>query len=243
MAAPARTAFTSHPSDHRFFSAMAVAIAVAVFGGFANTYGPKVLTGTPEVPGIVHLHAAIFASWLVLFVLQTRLVRTGRTPVHRRIGTAGGVLAALMVVIGIQTAVSVARLGHRGIPGVEFSTVEGFLLLNVATAVVFGVFVAAGIVTRRDAQSHKRWMLLANAGTLIGPGVSRLPIVTGNTPLIALLVMAFLLAGPIYDYVTRRRVHRVYLIGVPIAFVALPPVVAGMADTAVWRALAAWMMG
>lgn len=51
------------------------------------------------LPPIIHLHAAVFTSWLVVLVIQTTLVLRGRTAVHRRLGVAGVVLAALMLVV------------------------------------------------------------------------------------------------------------------------------------------------
>lgn len=234
---------TSHAADHRFFSIMSIVTSVAIIAGFANTYLPKVATGSPAVPPIVHLHAVVFTSWLILFVAQTTLVLTGRTAVHRRLGTAGVVLAALMVVIGTATAIAVARLGHSGIPGVEFPNAEGFLLLNLSATYVFGILVAAGWYFRRDSQMHKRLMLMATAGALVGPGVSRLPFASGKPPIIAILAMAFLLAGPIYDVITRRRLHRAYLAGFLLALVAIPPVVTVLSATAAWHRIALMLMG
>ena len=85
-----------------------------------------------------------FTSWLALFVAQTILVLSGRTAVHRRLGVAGVVLAALMLVVGTATSITVTRLGHRGIPGVEFPNPDGFLLLNLAALFVFTTLFAAG---------------------------------------------------------------------------------------------------
>jgi hypothetical protein len=169
-------------------------------------------------------------------------VLTGRIAVHRRLGVAGVVLAALMVVVGIATAITVTRLGHTGIPGVEFPDPDGFLLLNIAAALVFGIFVAAGYFYRRNAQAHKRLMLLATTAALVGPGVSRLPFASGKPPVIAGLVLAFLFAGPVYDFVTRRRLHPVYMWGVPLAFTAIPPFAAAVGSTAAWHGIAAMML-
>ena len=234
---PAR-AFQTRPGDHRFFSVMSIVTAVTIAAGFSNTYVPKLVTGTPAVPWIIHLHAVVFASWLVFYVTQTTLVLTGRTAVHRRLGIAGVALAALMLIVGSATAITVARLGDRGIPGVEFADVEGFLLLNLAAVGVFATLVAAGWYFRRNPQAHKRLMLMATASGLVGPGVSRLPFVSGKTPLIGLIMMAFLLAGPVYDLVTRRRVHQAYLWSLPLAFAAIPPVIASLAATGIWHRIA-----
>ena len=238
--APSR-AFRPLPGDHRFYSTMAIVMAVTILAGFSNTYLPK-LSGDQALLAIIHLHAVVFTSWLALFVAQTMLVLTGRTAVHRRLGVAGVALAAVMLVVGIATGIAVTRLGSRGIPGVEFADPEGFLLLNIAAATVFAILVGAGWYFRRDAQTHKRLMLMATAGTLIGPGVSRLPFASGNPPVIGALAMAFLLAGPVYDLVTRRRVHPAYLWGGTLALTAIPPVVAELGATDAWHGIAALLI-
>lgn len=89
--------------------------------------------------------------------------------------------------------------------GVEFPDPEGFLLLNVAAASVFAILVGAGWFFRRDPQTHKRLMVMATAGILIGPGVSRLPFASGRPAVIGVLAMAFAATPPI---VTAARRHR-----------------------------------
>ncbi|MGZ8829546.1 MAG: hypothetical protein ACXW2Q_04125 [Thermoanaerobaculia bacterium] len=234
--------FQTLPSDHRFFSVMAIVTAATIVAGFSQTYVPKVVTGAPALPPIVHLHAAVFTSWLAFFAVQTTLVLSGRTAVHRRLGVAGVMLAALMLVVGTATAVAVARLGHRGVPGVEFPDAEGFLLLNLGSIIVFATLVGAGWHFRRNAQAHKRLMLMATVGGLVGPGLSRLPFASGRPPVIGVLALAFLLAGPVYDLVTRRRVHPAYLWGGLLALTSIPPVVAQLSATATWHGLASLLL-
>jgi hypothetical protein len=85
-------------------------------------------------------------------------------------------------------------------------------------------------------------MLMATMSGLVGPGVSRLPYVSGRTPVIGLVVMAFLLAGPVYDLVTRRRVHPAYLCGFSLALIAIPPVVLQLSATSAWHGVASWVL-
>jgi uncharacterized membrane protein YozB (DUF420 family) len=132
--------FQTLPGDHRFFSCMAIVTAATILAGFSSTYLPKVVSGAPALPPIIHLHAAVFASWLAVFVAQTILVLSGRPDVHRRLGIAAVALAAL--------------------------------LLNLGSIVVFATLVAAGWYCRRNPQTHKRLMLTATVGALVGPGVS-----------------------------------------------------------------------
>jgi hypothetical protein len=229
-------------TEHRFFSTMSVVAAVVIAVGFANTYPAKVFAGDPSIPAIVHLHAAVFTCWLLLFALQTGLVMAGRIKLHQQVGTAGMALAGLMLVVGALTAISAARLGHRGIPGVEFPDAEGFLLLNLAASVVFVVLVGAGWYYRRRPQIHKRLMLMATVGGLMPPGIARLPFVSGHTPAIALLVIGFLLVGPVHDLVTRRRIHPAYICALIVAVFGFPPVVAAISTLPAWHSIATRLM-
>ena len=238
----ASSRFQTRPGDHRFFSLMAIVTAIAIVAGFSQTYIPRVETGAPAIPPIVHFHAAVFTCWLAFFVMQTTLVIGGRTALHRRIGIAGVVLAVLMLVVGSATAIAVARLGHRGVPGVEFPDAEGFLLLNLGSIIVFATLVGAGWYFRRNAQAHKRLMLMATVGGLAGPGLSRLPFASGKPPVIGMLALAFVLAGPVYDLVTRRRVHPAYIWGGLMALAWIPPVVAQLSATAAWHSMASWLL-
>jgi hypothetical protein len=229
-------------AEHRFFSTMSVVAAIVIVIGFANTYPAKVFAGDPSIPAIVHLHAAVFTCWLVLFAAQTGLVMAGRIKLHQQVGTAAMALAGVMLVVSFMTAVTAARLGHRGIPGVEFPDAEGFLLLNLGAAVVFIVLTTAGWFFRRTPQVHKRLMLMATVGGLMPPGISRLPLVSGHTPAIAVLVIAFLLVGPAHDLVTRRRLHPAYIWGLVVAVTAFPPVVAAISALPAWHRVAASLM-
>jgi uncharacterized membrane protein YozB (DUF420 family) len=219
---------------------MAFVAAIVIATGFSNTYGPKVLTGAPPVPGLVHLHAAVFGCWLVVLVLQVALVARGRVELHMRLGNLAVALAGAMLVVGLATAVTAARLGHRGIPGVEFPTTEGFLFLNVASVLTFAALSAAGWWWRRRPQAHKRLMLSATVVGLMPPGIARLPLVAGHEGAIAAVVVGFLLVGPAYDLATRRKVHPAYA-GLLLALLAVPPVVLRLSSSGAWLAIAAWM--
>lgn len=234
--------FRTRPADHRFFAAMAILAAALIVTGFANTYAPKVFAGAGPVPPVVHLHAALFGCWLILFVTQTTLAARGRMATHRRLGNAGVVLAAVMLLVGAITAVTVARLGHRGIPGVEFPNAAGFLLLNLTSLVVFTTLAGAGWILRNRPQAHKRLMLMAVVGGLTPPGIARLPLVGGHPPAIAGVAMALLLATPLYDLVSRRRIHPASAAGFLLTLLSIPPVVAALSASAAWGDIAAWLM-
>src|SRR5690349_19554258 len=94
-----------HSMEHLFFAGMSVLIAVIVFVGFARTYYLAAWFGAkPLAAAIVHIHAAAFTAWLVLFVIQTALVSSGHASLHRQLGLVGLGLAPLMVILGILVA-------------------------------------------------------------------------------------------------------------------------------------------
>src|SRR3954452_14258854 len=89
----------------RFYVGMAIAFAITVFAGFARTYFLKAHFGSPPLGPLVHLHGAIFTTWVLFFLVQTTLVASGRTYLHRRMGIAGVVLAALVLALGTTVAI------------------------------------------------------------------------------------------------------------------------------------------
>lgn len=104
-------------TDRKFYTGMAIVMLFTALVGFSRTYFLGLISGhattiTGRVPNTtVHMHALLFMSWLVLFIVQTSLVATHRVKVHRKLGYFGVVLAAAMIVVGGRTAVEAARLG------------------------------------------------------------------------------------------------------------------------------------
>ncbi len=176
-------------------------MVLAVFVGFSRSYYLKGLYGTPELPTLFHVHGLLFTTWMVFLVVQTGLVATRRTPLHRRLGVAGGVLAAAMTVAALAMTVDLARRS------VAAPTDAGlaFTIVPFATVIVFPVLVGLALLYRRQPEMHKRLMLIATL-ELVTAGVARIP-GAGAMPLFFVLTDAGLLAILTYDVVTRGRPH------------------------------------
>jgi hypothetical protein len=194
-------------TDRIFFVTLAVTFIVINFGLFTVSF-LKTDIAQELHSTWVQVHAFLFTSWILLFFAQSVLVASRRVDLHRRLGIAGAILAGLMVVITIISGVS----GYYHSPP---RPVIDYIMLYIVVhvdAFDFTIFVAAAIYFRRtDPQAHKRLMFLAT----IAVG-SRFPVIG------KLLRMdlhhywdewAFVLGGIIYDYVSRGRVHRVYIWG------------------------------
>lgn len=226
--------------DRIFYSTMAIAMALTVFVGFAPTYflklfGPApmaTITGRPFTP-LLHVHGVLFTAWVLLFIVQTTLVASHRVAVHRRLGVAGAVLAALMVIAGVSTGISSAARGAAP-PGI--SPVQ-FLAIPLGDMLMFSIFVIAALYFRRHKEAHKRLMLLAYV-SILAAAAARLP---GVLPLGPLgfygLALVFLAAGVIYDLISRRRIHPAYLWGGSL-LVASVPLRLAISGTSAWKSFA-----
>lgn len=234
--------FQTSSSDHRFFSLMSILIAVTIFLGFGNSLGQKVLSSVPT-PAVIVIHAGIFSTWIFVFIAQAWFAARKNMAWHIRLGSFGILLAIAMLISAFVTAIESARDGHTGIPGVEFPNVDGFLLLNLSSAFIFTTLSLAGWLARRDPQSHKRLMLMATVLGLAPPGISRLPFISGHQFLIAALVIIFVLIGPIYDWRTRGRVHKIYWWTLPLISGILPPVVTSISLSKTWQEISSLLIG
>lgn len=226
--------------DRVFYGGMGVLLAAIAFAGFAPTFylrswfgAPPTVSGTTELSTMAQIHGALFTAWMVLFTVQTSLIAARRVKVHRRLGLAGAVLAPLMIVFGWITATGAAARGATP-PGAEPLQ---FLAVPLFDLLLFGIFVAAALLRRRDKESHKRLMLLAYI-SIIAAGVARLPGLLPLGPLVFFGIgygLAFL--GLAYDKWSRGVIHRVYYWGVPLLVLSVPARLF-ISTTAAWQSFA-----
>lgn len=233
------TAATPLARDQRFYVGMAAASILTVFTGFAPSYYLRALTETRPLQPLIHAHAIANTAWLLLFFGQAALIASGRTRLHRRLGIAGGALAALIVVLGWLTAIRGARNGWN--PGGAFPDSLAFMIVGLRDIAVFGGFVAAGLYWRRQRELHKRLMLLGTIGGLMWPAITRIPYVAGRFPAMLALMAALVMAPPILDLMSRRRVHPVDVWG-GVLVLASFPLSGAIARTGAWHTLAAWLI-
>jgi hypothetical protein len=222
--------------DRWFFSGMAVVAAAVVFAGFSRTYYLRSIFGRPELSPLLQLHGALFTSWILLLVTQTTLVAARRTDIHRRLGVAGGALAAVMTVLALIVSIDGARRG-AAVPGTD---VLSFLAIPLGTVIVFPVLVGSALVMRRQPDAHKRLMLIGTT-ELLSAGVGRLPGITGAFGFFGFTDF-FIVALWAYDYLTRGRVHPAALWG-GLFLVASQVLRVAVSGTDAWLAFAAWITG
>jgi hypothetical protein len=242
-------------SEARYFYVWMSAICVLVaFGGFAGTYWLQVPAGTFVGPPLLHLHAALFSGWTLLFFAQTWQAAAGRIEHHRAWGVAGAALVGAMVVVGFAAALNSLR---NGIAGGYGDASRGFMIIPVTAILLFAGLVLAALLNVSRPDWHKRIMLVATVSILQaamarvfllainggGPGVRPglgppPPIQITIGP--ALVANLLIVAGMIYDWRTRGRPHPAYLwaggVVLAVQVLRIP-----LSTSAAWGAVAGWL--
>jgi len=223
-------------TDRKFYTGMAIVMMFTALVGFSRTYFLGLISGhattiTGRVPNAtVHLHAMLFMSWLVLFIVQTSLIATHRVKVHRKLGYFGVALAAAMIVVGGRTAVEAARLGAVPPGAIPWN----FIAIPFGDITSFGIFFLGAVLWRNDKDKHKRLIILASA-SLMSAALVRWPGVLAVGPLAAYgLTLLFPIAGAVYDRWSRGRVHPVYWWGLAVIVLGVAVRVTLLNSTA-WR--------
>ena len=187
----ARTAF--RPSFHLW---MTLLMAFFVFGGFGMTYlGPLAAGTMPPTPPVVHLHGAVFFSWMVLLVLQSVLVNTRNVRFHRSLGTFGVALAGVIVCLGLLiTIISLsAGINRPDDPGLSY--------LSLVAPPSFAALFTMAVRAVRTPAVHRNLILLATLSILM-PGINRLYMMSlglGSVPFYSTyLTMDIILAAILY---------------------------------------------
>ena len=176
-------------------------------------------------------------AWLALFIVQVSLVAAGRVDLHRRLGTIGFALLALIVVVAVPTTIVATKLGGDHMPGPPLPG----LALVAALLVEFVALGFLGLSYRHRSDFHKRLMLLA-AFSAMEAGVIRLPwdfldgivkthMVNDALPLAIIMV----------DTVRYRRLHPAFLWGF-LFLVSVQMLSAWIAGTAWWSSAAQGFM-
>jgi hypothetical protein len=186
--------------DDIFFPAMALVILGVVFIGFAQSYFLAGMFRAKLPNTLVHIHGALFVSWIFFLVIQTSLAAIGRVKWHMTLGIVGVILPPLMLVFGVLTMFDSIRRNGTDFPP------ELLLVGDLENLALFAVLTGWGLLVRRNAASHKRLMILGTMA-MLGPAIDRWPI-----PHTILGTLAFILGLPLlvvaYDLWSTRRVHR-----------------------------------
>jgi hypothetical protein len=189
---------TKTRSDDIFFPAMALLILVIVVTGFAQSYFLAGMVRAKLPSAVVHVHGALFVSWIFLLMLQASLMALHKVKLHMTLGILGFILPPLMVIVGTLTLFGSIRRGQIDVPP------EILLAGDLENLLIFIVLISWGMLAHRASAFHKRLMILGTMA-ITGPAIDRwgfgLNVTLGVILALPLLIL-------VYDLWSIRRVHR-----------------------------------
>jgi hypothetical protein len=210
----------------------------------------------PPFPLVLHMHAVLMGSFLLLLLAQATLMATGRHRLHRKLGLAAFVLAPAIVVVGFILVPTnyhtVWEASQAAPPPVRAKLndlrlwLDNIMLLQLRIGFLFPIFLAIGIRAReRNAGLHKRMMFLAVAMALPASfdRITWIPTTMPASPispdLYTLLAVAPMF---IWDLVRNRSIHKAYWIWIAVN-IPFAIVVHSLWNTPWWHATAPRIMG
>lgn len=248
----------AHSIDRWIFVAMAAWFIVVVLAGFVPDALGKIAAvkagQRPPFPLIMHVHAVLMGSFLLLLLAQSLMMATGRCALHKQVGIAAFILVPALVVVGIILAPTMYHQvwngAHFGPPQVQAALtpvvpqLENILLLQIHAGILFALFMTMALWVRSaNSGFHKRMMFLATAVPLAA-SIDRmwwLPNTSGpmGTDGYILLAIAPLF---VWDVIRNRRVHEAYLVWGAI-YLPASLIMYRLWDTPFWHATARQIMG
>jgi hypothetical protein len=190
---------------------MSLLIAVVVVYGFSHTIDRDLIHPRTSPPWILYLHSLVFSTWILLFILQSALIRSRKVRLHRTLGWVGVGLAVSILVLGYTTSTAMDRLYLLHHIPVPFPFVS-FLIVQIMDLVLFAVPFALAIYWRRRPDLHRRLMLIATCA-LTEAAFGRFPSLHIFYAPIGVDIL--ILLAMLRDLIVERRIHKIYLYALP----------------------------
>ena len=206
-----------------FFTLLGLLMLLLAIGGFWPQYFSAVTGRTPEASTqfwLIHVHAALFTAWLLLYISQATLIMTGRARIHLKMGPWLAAYGFAIAAVGLYAA---ALLAHRlGARQNDFEAAAAFVFFPVIDMVYFAGFLAAAVAYRKRPDIHKRAMFLATFSIAV-VGLGRL---VGHIGFESAFVwqpmnLAPLLMAIAYDAFVCRRLYAIMAVGLGVHLIRL----------------------
>jgi len=250
----------SRAIDRWIFVYMAASFVVLTLVGFIPDSVMKIAAvksgARAPFPLVLHFHAILMGSFLLLLLAQTTLAATGKLDMHRSLGRLAMIIVPALVLVGfilVPTIYHAAWYAAQSAPPSARAALQqivrgrdNIMLFQLRIGILFPLFIFLGLKARgKDGAFHKRMMILAVATTLPASidRIEWLPTTLPASPLAPDLYILLILSPLlIWDLARTHKVHRAYLVAFG-AYLALSAGMYGVWDTSWWHATAPRLMG
>lgn len=193
-----------------FFVFASLGMMVITYLGFGLNLSMDTRKLRPLPPALV-IHATCNGLWFALLVVQSGLIQVRKAKIHRTLGFASILLALAIFVTG-EPAVN--YLLARFHPAAKNAS----LFVVYVQWISFGVLYGLGMLWRKDAAYHKRYMLFSALVMLLA-GSDRLSEVLGIPARITVLQWVptlFCVLVIVHDWLQLKKLHPGTLIATSI---------------------------
>jgi hypothetical protein len=218
---PAGEISLSKLADRRLFLVAAIGFVALVVVGFARTYYLSAFFDVKPIANyLVHIHAVVMSIWVIYFAVQTFLVRSKNIKLHMTLGLAGVALAALVIVVGMATAVDSHIIRKNGAPGID---PYGFFAIPLFDMLNFVLLFGAAIIYRKRPAVHKSLMFLTVINFLPA-AVVRIPLLPAKLAIIQAYGIPDLLAIAAFGFYTwkQRKFNWAFALGLVLVIATQP---------------------
>jgi hypothetical protein len=215
--------------DKYFYFSMGLLAAGIVVFGFGQTVNGNLIHPSVPRPLILWFHGAAFSGWVLFFIFQSTLVRTHNVKWHRFFGWFGVALGTAMVLLGVTTAIVMTRFDTHTL---HQSGGNAFLIIPLYDIAAFATLFTLAVLWRKKPELHRRLIFIATCG-LLAAAFGRMPYL-GQHLFFYWALDAVILLGVVRDLIVSRRVHKVYLIALPILILCQMIVVHTLITGSAW---------
>ena len=237
--AGAMTANLATLLNQYFYFMMSLLVAAVVVYGFSHTVGANLVHPSSPRPTILYFHAALFTGWIVFFVSQSALIRTRNVKVHQRMGWFGLALGVAIPIVGVTTAIVMARFRIK--EGIQTDAAQ-FMIIPLFDMLAFSVAFGLAFYWRKKPEFHRRLILIAGCG-LTAAAFFRFPSSVAPSWFYA-GVDVLILLGVTRDLLVTKRIHPVYLYGLPLLMLGQTAAMfTSLSNSPVWLRIAHAILG
>lgn len=214
----------------RFYLVLTLLMLVMVLLGFGRTFFLRSFFEQPlrwqmdSLPWLYVVHGTIMTAWFVMLIVQSALINTRRTQVHRKLGFAMAGLALLVVVTGMLAVLdSTPRSIRMGfLDANDTAALRGtslFIFHDTLAIVVFTLAISVALIFRTNKLLHRTMILIGSLAFMGATGGRIVQLIPGLTfPEALAFTISFLLAGPIalmvHDWIVLKRFPKYAFAGV-----------------------------
>lgn len=210
------------------FVGLMIALTILTIVGFSPRFYWPLLKGEPLLPLLQHwgitFHSVLNLAWLAFFIFQAWLVARGRTALHIRLGPYFAAYGVLLVIVDYWVGLVIEA--NRVALGETVDRVMPMTFAIVRDLVMFGGFLVAGILYRKQPAVHRALMFLATY-SLVVVGLGRFLGMLAPHVHMGILMTIFvapIIVAALHDRHKRGRLHPLYVVGFVVYLLFRSPV-------------------